>query len=94
MIKFAQATSRNTQCYSLSIGNVDLTISYETVIAASLPGVGRIRKANIWGPTTGRHFADTHTRDNRVVGDDEFDQMVSSAISQDALGRLTQRLSA
>lgn len=91
MIRFSKATNRNTKCYWIHVNDLTVLISYETVVAASYNGQ-HVRLDNRWGPTTGRHFRDTNTYDNRVVTEGELDEFVSSALTRNALDRLSTRL--
>lgn len=80
-IKFRKATSRKTECYLVSIGEHTFGISYQTVIVYWGP-LGACRRANSWGPTTGRHFSDLHATHLPVVSDDEFQLRVDRATGE------------
>lgn len=40
----------------VSVGNVDLYFSYETVVAFRAPKYNLVVVENSWGPTTGKHL--------------------------------------
>jgi hypothetical protein len=40
----------------VSIGNVDLYFSYETIVGFRAPGYGLVVCENSWGSTTGKHL--------------------------------------
>lgn len=93
MIKFRAATKRNTKCYILDVGDLRLAISYTTIIAAS-DGWTKVRLANTWGPTTGRHFRDTATDNFKVVEEAEFDEFIKTTLFKISLKQLGDRMSA
>lgn len=93
MIDFGLATNRNTKCYRLTVADVNMIISYGTVIAAQSKRLGSIRQANHWGPTTGRHFKEAVPSYARVIEDqDEFMRIVNSDIRAGVLNTLTEKL--
>lgn len=60
MIKISNYTGRQTQSYKVTVGNVALYFSYETLVAVhSLRSGKTYIAANVWGPTTGRHIRET-----------------------------------
>ena len=72
-------TQRQTQARVAIIKDVVYYFSYETCIAAegTFDGVHqRVRIANSWGPTTGRHFKELGVRDWRILEDQDFDDLV------------------
>lgn len=70
---------RDTKCYIVTIGDVEVFISYTTVIAIRSPK-GRGRLENVWGPTTGRHINEMGLRDWPIVSDDELDALAGTNI--------------
>lgn len=40
----------------VSIGLIDYYFSYETCVAARLPGMGLVVSQNVWSKTTGKHL--------------------------------------
>lgn len=38
------------------VGDLTLVFSYSTLVGFAVPGIGRVRSANVWGPTTGKHL--------------------------------------
>lgn len=93
MIDFGPATNRDTKCYRLTVADVDMVISYGTVIAARSKRLGAIRQANHWGPTTGRHFKEAVSSYARVIDDQaEFMRIVGDDIRASVLNTLTEKL--
>ena len=43
-------------CYRVTLGNLELYFSYETIIGFHSPSTGTILCENIWGTTTGKHL--------------------------------------
>lgn len=68
-----------------------LGISYETIITVAYGG-RRVRKANVWGPTTGRHFSDLGYRDAEIIPDAAFDRFVQESLAKAVLESTTDRL--
>lgn len=91
MIRFSNATNRNTKCYWVQVNDLTVLVSYETIVAASYNGQ-HVRLDNRWGPTTGRHLKETNTVNNRIVSECELYEFVSSALTRNALDRLSARL--
>lgn len=48
--------SHNNKCAEIYVGDVTLLFSYETLVGFAVPGVGRVKSENVWGPTTGKHL--------------------------------------
>lgn len=48
--------SHNDKCAEIYLGDVTLLFSYETLVGFAVPGVGRVKSENVWGPTTGKHL--------------------------------------
>lgn len=95
-IMFRHATNRNTKCYRLVLGDVRLGISYDTVVSVAGPHHGNFtlaRLRNSWGPTTGRHMRELGCSEYAVIDDeDEFQELVQSMVSQQALNAIKARL--
>ena len=73
-------TGRKTQVHIVVIKDVKYYFSYETCIAAQGEFKGyarRIRVANSWGPTTGRHFNELGCRDFEVLEDHVFNKIIN-----------------
>ena len=73
-------TGRKTQAHIVVIKDVKYYFSYETCIAAQGEFKGyarRIRVANSWGPTTGRHFNELGCRDFEVLEDHVFNKIIN-----------------
>lgn len=75
--RLSNPTGRNTRACVVELGPHAFYFSYETCIAYAGP-LGAARVANLWGPTTGRHF--------RELGCAEF-----PAVEPDALVALVLR---
>jgi hypothetical protein len=83
----------------VNVGDVTAYISYETVIAVSgYDDKGewvRLRRKNVWGPTTGRHMSDMNVRDFRELDDeDEFNRVVEDLTTAQIINKLKERLAA
>ena len=73
-------TGRKTQAHIVVIKDVKYYFSYETCIAAQGEFKGkyrRIRVANSWGPTTGKHFNELGCRDFEVLEDHVFNKIIN-----------------
>lgn len=72
-----------TPCVEITIGDVRLLFSYQTLIAARSPRMF-ISRENVWGPTTGKHFAAWGIRGKddrtRVPDEAKFHEMVEQDI--------------
>lgn len=82
-ITLDKASDRNTPAHWLRIGNVSILFSYATAVALrTFAGENSIavRKANHWGPTTGRHIKDAGCADYDVVEDDVFEDRLLHAL--------------
>ena len=69
------STGRNTRACVVEIGRHAFYFSYETCIAYAGP-LGRARRANVWGPTTGRHFREMGCAEFPMVDPDELEALV------------------
>ena len=49
-------TTFNGKCHEVYVGDLTLLFSYETLVGFAVPGIGRVRSENVWGPTTGKHL--------------------------------------
>ena len=73
-------TGRKTQAHIVVIKDVKYYFSYETCIAAQGEFKGyarRIRVANSWGPTTGKHFNELGCKDFEVLEDNIFNKIIN-----------------
>lgn len=59
-----QYPNRNTKSLTVTIGDLDLYFSYETLVAFSSPRVGFWISQNVWSMTTGRHLNEIHPDHN------------------------------
>ncbi len=93
LAKFSKATNRNTSCYILRIAGVEMVISYETIVGASYRGT-RIKRDNVWGPTTRRHLKETgYAGDDFVVLDEkEFNATVRDIILRSIAEEVKEKL--
>lgn len=78
-VRLSNPTGRNTRACVVEIGPHAFYFSYETCVAYAGP-LGRARRANEWGPTTGRHFRDLGCADFPIVGPDELTAFVLSTL--------------
>ena len=92
IIRFTAGTNRNTKCYDLEVAGVGMLISYETIVAASYRGE-RMRRRNIWGPTTGRHLKETNTYDWPEMDEAEFNAKLDCMLHEAVLRKTVVRLS-
>jgi len=74
-VRLHNPTGRNTRACVVEVGPHALYFSYETLIAYAGP-LGRARRANVWGPTTGRHFREMGCSGFPVVEPDELAALV------------------
>lgn len=64
----------NTQkCYKVCIGYVTLYFSYNTLIGVRGPDI-KIRRENVWGPTTGGHINVYGLRDWPTGSEEQVEQ--------------------
>jgi len=67
MLSFSHAIpNRKTKAYHVQVGDVELFISYETIIAVRTL-TERARLNNEWGPTTGRHINEMGLKEWPIV---------------------------
>ena len=78
--RLANPTGRNTRACVVLLGAHEFFFSYETLIAYRGP-LGAARRANDWGPTTGRHFRELGCAAFAVVEPDALDVLVVRAIA-------------
>lgn len=93
MIRFGNATNRNTKCYTLDVGYVHMIISYETVVAARYK-TERIRRGDDWGPTTKRHMNETGVDGFDKLDEDEFEARLKLMVLRALADTVEQRLAA
>lgn len=78
-VRLFNPTGRNTSACVVEIGPHTFYFSYETCIAYAGP-LGRARRANTWGPTTGRHFRELGCSGFAVVEPEELEALVSHSV--------------
>lgn len=78
--RLCNPTGRNTRACVVEIGPHAFYFSYETCIAYAGP-LGRARRANAWGPTTGRHFRELGCSGFAVVETEELEALVLRSVS-------------
>lgn len=79
---------RNTKAYTVCIGSVVLTFSYNTLVGFSAPEE-QGRCENVWGPTTGKHMDEMGCGNYPVVGNVE--DSAYAAIQREALRNIQSR---
>ncbi len=86
-------TDCNNKAHILAIGDCEYFFSYQTCIAFRGTSAGayiKVRIANAWGPTTGKHFKALGAYDFPAVTDDAFRDILcaagTDAARADALG--------
>lgn len=77
--RLCNPTGRNTRACVVEIGPHAYYFSYETCIAYAGP-LGRARRANTWGPTTGRHFRELGCGSFAVVEPEELEALVLRSV--------------
>jgi hypothetical protein len=78
--RLSNPTGCNTKACVVEIGAHAFYFSYATCIAYAGP-LGRARRANVWGPTTGRHFRDLGCGGFPVVGSDEMEALILGTVA-------------
>lgn len=71
---------RNTKQIDVSVGNLTLNFSYETVIAFNSPFSGFWISENVWSVTTGRHLNEIHPDKSLRIPNDVFKQKLSEVL--------------
>lgn len=56
-------------------GCTEVVFSYETPVAALLPGVGRVKTEKKWSATTSRHINKAGYKDAQTVPQDTLDDL-------------------
>ena len=78
--RLCNPTGRNTRACVVEIGPHAFYFSYQTCIAYAGP-LGRARRANVWGPTTGRHFRELGCGGFPIVEPEELEALVLHAVA-------------
>lgn len=78
--RLSNPTGRNTKACVVEIGAHAFYFSYATCVAYAGP-LGRARRANAWGPTTGRHFRELGCGGFPIVEPRELDAIVVRAVA-------------
>lgn len=83
-IEFSHATNRNTQAYLVHFLGTTTLFSYETPVGFIDDKGKRIRRENVWGPTTGRHLNESGFSYNGIeqLDEDEFVKRMNEGIAQ------------
>ncbi len=50
------SSNYGTHCMEITVGNLSIYFSYDTVVAFSDPSTGRVVTQNDWSTTTGKHL--------------------------------------
>jgi hypothetical protein len=77
--RLCNPTGRNTKACVVEIGPHAFYFSYQTCIAYAGP-LGRARRANTWGPTTGRHFRELGCAGFPLAEPDELEALVLRSV--------------
>ena len=80
-----QYPSRNTKQMTVTIGNLDLYFSYETLVAFNSRRVGFWISKNIWSTTTGRHLNEIHPDHSIRSTPELFDLKVKEMLKEHRL---------
>lgn len=81
-------TTTTSNAIVVGIGELDLFFSYETLVAFSLPGVGRIVHENIWSATTGKHLNAIDKKRGDRVGAEKFNALLQSTLEKVGLTKI------
>lgn len=90
--------SHNDKCMEIYLGDVTLLISYETLVGFAVPGVGRVKSENVWGPTTGKHLNSWPAKFEKVSRDTfkkaaaELDKSLNGYGTRDGLVKRLNRI--
>ena len=79
-MRLSNPTGRKTECRRLQIGGAVLFFSYETLIGCTAWDGSLCRRANEWGPTTGRHFSECGLRDALVCDEETLLEVADTAL--------------
>lgn len=60
---------------SVSIGDITLYFSYETIVAFRTPKTGMVASENVWGNTTGKHLNWISDKSQRIPRQDFLDMV-------------------
>ena len=71
---------RNTKQIDVSVGNLTLHFSYETVIAFNSPFSGFVISENVWSTTTGRHLNEISPMKPLRIANDVFKAKLSEVL--------------
>lgn len=83
-ISIINPTGRKTQAHIVTVHGNEYFFSYRTCIAfrgTSAGGYRKVRLANHWGPTTGRHFNELGCGNFEVVPDEQFAAVVNGSVT-------------
>lgn len=83
LVKLVQGESP-TQ-HTVSIGDLDLYFSYETVVAFETTGLGLIVSENIWSPTTGKHINVIAGKNYPRSPREKFEEMLKEVLTPIAM---------
>ncbi len=72
--------SRNTKQIDVSVGNLTLNFSYNTVVAFNSPFSGFVISENIWSTTTGRHLNEIHPDKSLRIPNEDFKLKLSEVL--------------
>ena len=84
-MKLSNPTGRSTECRRLQVGSAVLFFSYETLIGCRAWDGSYYRRANEWGPTTGRHFNECGLQDATVCDEEYLEAVAATALYQSTL---------
>ena len=97
---FGISQTHNHKATAVSLGDIDLFFSYETLIGFAVPGVGRVTSENRWSSTTGKHLNAIYAkyakidRESFVKCQEELDKFFGGKGTRKGLeSRLTRILS-
>lgn len=74
MIRLKQVASNVTL---VTLGDIDLLFSYETIVAFRTYDTGWVRSENVWSRTTGKHLGQHVPASALTIHHDQFTDMVN-----------------
>lgn len=79
--------ANNAHVWSTQVGDgttVRVLFSYETPVAADLPGYKYIRRKNVWGNSTGKHIGLFGAKEYDTVSDADFLAAIAQLFTPEA----------
>jgi hypothetical protein len=85
-------TRRNTKCFGVEVGDIDLVFSYNTLVGVRYRGHAAHAR-NVWGPTTGKHLNESGARSwGKEVDQEEVEKLAAWAFMEQGLQQFKDTL--